>query len=146
MLNYIFTESLAEYLSLKLTKELLSEKSYFRNINGKLNSLNNLKLTGLKNIKTNSDYGDRERYIYTYAPIIWLAIEKEIGEEKMWLWLNKMLTVETEKTNYKFMIETLASVLNDDSKLTFLVKKYFENINAINSAKILLKPIQVREL
>jgi hypothetical protein len=138
-LGDMFTESLAEYLALKLTKELLSEKSYFRNINGKFDSLNNLKLTGLKNIKTNSDYGDRERYIYTYAPVIWLAIEKEIGEEKMWLWLNKMLTVETEKTNYKFMIETLASVLNDDSKLTFLVKKYFENINAIDNAKLLLK-------
>ena len=77
--------------------------------------------------------------MYTYAPIIWLAIEKEIGEEKMWLWLNKMLVVETEQTDYKFMIETLASVLNDDNKLIFLVENYFSNKNAINSAKTLLK-------
>jgi len=37
------------------------------------------------------------------------------------------------------MIKTLASVLNDDNKLTFLVKKFFANINAIDNAKLLLK-------
>ena len=140
-LGDMFTESFAEYLSLKLTKKLLGDKSYFRKINGKFNALNNVKLTGFKSIEKNSDYGDRELYVYTYAPIIWLAIEKEIGEENMWLWLNKMLTIETEKTNYKFMIETLASVLNDDNKLTFLVENYFSNEYAINRAKVLLKEI-----
>lgn len=138
-LGDMFTESLAEYLSLKLTKKFLGDKTYFRSINRKFNALDNVKLMGLKNIEKNSDYGDRELYVYTYAPIIWLAIEKEIGEEKMWLWLNKLLTVEAEKTNYKFMVETLASVLNDDNKLTFIIEKYFANINAIDNAKLLLK-------
>jgi len=135
----MFSESFSEYLSLKLTKQLIDQKTYIENIDKKLSKLEDKTFTAIKDVKVKSDYGNRNRYVYTYAPIIWLAIEKEIGEEKMWSWINKMLTVETEKTDYKFMIETLNSVLNDDKKLTFLVENYFSNKNAINSAKTLLK-------
>lgn len=138
-LGDMFSESFAEYLSLKLTKQLINEKTYLENINKKLVKLEGKAFTTIKNIKVSSDYGNRNQYVYTYAPIIWLAIEKEIGEEKMWLWINRMLTVETEYTNYKFMIETLAGVLNNDEKLVFLVENYFENKDAINQAKTLLK-------
>jgi len=138
-LGDMFLESFSEYLSLKLTKKFLGEKKYLKNINGKFNELTNVNLTAFKNIKEHTDYGDRELYVYTYAPIIWLAIESEIGEDKMWLWLNKMLTVETAKTNYQFMIKTLADVVNDDDKISFLVKRYFSNENAINNASKLLQ-------
>jgi len=138
-LGDMFSESFSEYLSLKLTKQLIDQKTYIENIDKKLSKLEDKTFTAIKDVKVKSDYGNRNRYVYTYAPIIWLAIEKEIGEEKMWSWINKMLTVETEKTDYKFMIETLNSVLNDDKKLTFLVENYFSNKNAINSAKTLLK-------
>ncbi|GAA5142609.1 hypothetical protein [Thalassotalea piscium] len=138
-LGDMFSESLAEYLSLKLTKKLIDEKVYLENINKKLSNLADKNFVAIKNIKNKSDYSNRNRYVYTYAPIVWLAIEKEIGEEKMWLWINKMLTVETEFTDYKFMIKTLAEVLDDDEKLAFLVENYFANKEAINQAKILLK-------
>ncbi|WP_085299411.1 gluzincin family metallopeptidase [Cognaticolwellia mytili] len=137
-LGDMFTESLAEYLSLKLTKNLLGDNKYLGNINRKLSKLKNIKITAFKNIEKSADYDDRELYVYTYAPIIWLALEQEIGEEKMWLWLNKMLTVETEKTDYKFMIKTLASVLKNEEQLLLLVDRYFANKNAINNAKTLL--------
>lgn len=138
-LGDMFSESFAEYLSLKLTKQLIDEKTYLENINKKLRELDDKTFTAIKDVKISSDYGNRNLYVYTYAPIIWLAIEKEIGEEKVWQWLNKMLTAKTEKTDYKFMIETLASVLNSDEKLSFLVENYFANKDAINQAKILLK-------
>ena len=138
-LGDMFTESLAEYLSLKLTKKIFGAEKYFNNINSKLDELKGFKLTGFKNIEKNSDYGDRELYVYTYAPIIWLAIEKEIGEEKMWLWLNKMLTVETVRTDYDFMFQTLAQVMKDNVKLNFLVGQYFANINAIDNARALIE-------
>ncbi len=139
VLGDMFTESLAEYLSLKLTKQLIDEKTYLENINKKLNKLEDKTFTAIKEVKSSSDYGDRNQYVYTYAPIIWLAIEREIGEEKMWLWLNKMLTIETEKTDYKFMIEALANVLNDDNKLKFLIEKYFSTKNSVINAKVQLK-------
>jgi hypothetical protein len=138
-LGDMFTESLAEYLSLKLTKKLLGDNKYLENMNGKLSKLKNIKLMAFKNIEKSADYGDRELYVYTYAPIIWLALEKEIGEEKMWLWLNNMLTVETDKTNYQFMIKTLADVVNNDDQIQFLVKTYFSNENSINHARKLLQ-------
>ena len=50
-----------------------------------------------------------------------------------------MLTIETEKTDYKFMIEALANVLNDDNKLKFLIEKYFSTKNSVINAKVQLK-------
>tara|TARA_R110001592_G_scaffold363239_1_gene682043 strand:+ start:150 stop:1568 length:1419 start_codon:yes stop_codon:yes gene_type:complete len=138
-LGDMFSESFAEYLSLKLTKQLIDEKTYLENINKKLDKLEGKTFTAIKDIKNKTDYGSRNRYVYTYAPIIWLAIEKEIGEEKMWQWLNKMLTIQTEQTDFKFMIQTLASVLSDDDKVNFLVENYFSNKDAIKVARLLLK-------
>ncbi len=138
-LGDMFQESFSEYLSLKLTKQLIDNKTYLKNINKKLTQVEGKTFSAIKEVKSSSDYDNRNLYVYTYAPIIWLAIEKEIGEEKMWLWFNKMLTIETEQTDYKFMIETLANVVNDDNKLTFLVKNYFSSKNSINNAKVLLK-------
>lgn len=138
-LGDMFQESFSEYLSLKLTKQLIDDKTYLKNINKKLTQIEGKTFTAIKEVKGSSDYGNRNLYVYTYAPIIWLAIEKEIGEDNMWLWLNKILTVEAEKTDYKFMVETLASVLNNGEKLAFLVENYFANKNAVNRAKIKLK-------
>lgn len=138
-LGDMISESFAEYLSLKLTKQLINEKTYSENIDAKLNKLEGKKFTAIKEIKTSSDYGDRNLYVYSYAPIIWLAIEKEIGERKMWLWLNKLLNTQSDQTNFEFMIQTLNKVLNDNTKSNYLIHHYFSNENAINNAKKRLK-------
>ena len=138
VLGDMYTESLAEFLSIKTTKDLLGDNAYFNRVHGKFNELKNVKLTAFRNIENKSDYVDRELYVYTYAPIIWLAIEKEIGQQRMWKWLNRMLTVETTRTDYDFLLKTLAQVLEDDAKLNLLVEKYFANINAIHNAKTLI--------
>lgn len=140
-LGDMLSESFSEYLSLKLTKQLIDEKTYLENINKKLKKLKDKTFIVFKEIKSSSDYGDRNLYVYTYAPIIWLAIEKEIGEDKMWQWINKILTAPSEKTNYNFIIETLDDALNDSEKIEFLIDNYLSNKNAINSARILLREI-----
>jgi hypothetical protein len=137
-LGDMFQESFSEYLSLKLTKQLIDDETYLKNINKKLTQLEGKTLSVIKEVKSNSDYGNRNLYVYTYAPIIWLAIEKEIGEEKMWQWLNKMLTVKAEQTDYKFMIETLASVIKEE-QLNFIINTYLSNKNAINNANVVLQ-------
>ncbi len=138
-LGDMFSESFSEFLALKITKQLIDEKIYLDNVNKKLSELENNKFTAMKYIKTNSDYKNRNNYVYKYAPIIWLAVEKEIGEEKMWNWLNKILTSKIEKTNYDFMLKTLREVLNDESKLNTLIKNYFANNNAIENASLAVK-------
>ena len=140
-LGDMFSESFAEYLSLKLTKQLIDEKTYFKNVNQKLKILEGHSFTSIKNVKSSSDYGDRNMYVYTYAPIIWLAIEKEIGEEKMWQWLNRMLTADTALTNYKFMIESLANVINDKKKVAYLQERFFSSPSSVNNARVLLNQI-----
>ncbi|MCW8834077.1 MAG: hypothetical protein OQK09_08335 [Colwellia sp.] len=137
-LGDMFQESFSEYLSLKLTKQLIDDKTYLNNINKKLAQVEGKTFSTIKEVKSNSDYGNRNLYVYTYAPIIWLAVEKEIGEEKMWQWLNKMLTVKTEQTNYEFMIEALASVIEKD-KLNLIINTYLSNNNAINNANAVLQ-------
>lgn len=141
-LGDMFLESFAEYLALKATKNLVDEKTYLDKIKSKLSSLIDQKHIPIKDIKNASDYGDRNQYVYIYAPLIWLAVEQEIGEKSMWQWLNKMLTVETELTNYAFMIQTLAEVLHDRHKLDFLIKHYFSNDDVIKKASSVLKPLQ----
>jgi len=137
-LGDMFQESFSEYLSLKLTKQLIDDETYFKNINKKLTQVEGKTFSAIKEVKSSSDYGNRNLYVYTYAPIIWLAIEKEIGEEKMWQWLNKMLTIETEQTDYKFMIATLASVIEKD-KLNLIINNYLSNKHAINNASAVLQ-------
>lgn len=135
----ILTESFAEYLALKLTKQLMDEKTYSDNVNKKLNEVEGKNFIAIKNIKNNLDYGNRNQYLYTYVPLIWLAVEKEIGEEKMWEWLNKILTEKTELTNYNFILQTLESVLNDKNKLALLTNKYFANNDALTAVSLTMK-------
>jgi hypothetical protein len=137
-LGDIFTEAFAEYLSLKTTKDLLGNNAYLNRVNRKLSELENIKFNAFQDIQSELDYGDRGLYVYTYAPIIWLAIEKEIGQEKMWRWIKNILKVENTRTDYKFMLKTLGEVLKNDLKLKLLVEKYFTNSKAIDNAKALI--------
>jgi hypothetical protein len=68
-----------------------------------------------------------------------LAVEQELGEKAMLKWLNKMLTTKAELTNYEFMLQTLASVLQDERKLNLLINDYFSNNNAIKKASLIVK-------
>ena len=137
-LGDMFTESLAEYLSIKTTRDLVGKDAYLDRVTSKLNELENVELPTISNIKSGSGYVDRELYVYVYAPIIWLAVEQEIGSEKMWLWLNKILANESTRTDYRFMLDTLTETLNDDEKVNVLIEKYFSNTKAIENINISL--------
>ena len=56
----------------------------------------------------------------------------------MWQWLNKLLTVKTKRTDYQFMITTLASVIEED-KLDFIISTYLSNNNSIKNARAVLQ-------
>ncbi len=57
----------------------------------------------------------------------------------MLLWLNKILTDESIRTDYGFMLDTLSETLNDDGKVKVLIEKYFTNTKAIKNVNILLE-------
>lgn len=136
----MFTESLAEFLSIKATKTFRGKKAYINRISGSLQDIAGEALLPFERIQRAADYGNREMYIYTYAPIIWLLVEKHIGERAMFTWLNRLLTTPAQRTDYQYMMATLADVIKDDSVITQLTEKYFNNPDAINNASELLKP------
>jgi len=137
-LGDMLNESISEYLSLVITKQFISVEDYNKGINKKFKQLGGETLTPMSDVKSSSDYGNRNDYVYTYAPVIWLAVEKEIGEEKMWQWLHKLLTTPADKTNYRFILDSLREVVNDDIKFASIVERYLSSGQAIANSKAVL--------
>lgn len=137
-LGDMMSEGFAEYLSLQITKNLISDSIYNKKISDKITALKDFSAIPFFKIKSKSDYINRELYVYYYAPIIFTAIEKEIGEENMWKWLKAILEATTDFTNYAFLEQTLGSVLHDNEKLALIRSKYFDTDNSVENAKKLL--------
>jgi len=137
-LGDMFTESFAEYLSLKLSRDLLGEQAYEKNIDKKWSRINAKAFPSMQSIQSTLDYGNRNTYVYIYAPLIWLALERELGEEVMWQWINRMLTAKTEMTDYEFMLSTLGQVLQDEVVLKRITAEYLSDPQAIENVRTLL--------
>jgi len=133
-LGDMMSEGFSEFLSLKLTKNLVSDSIYRKKISDKLRALKEFEATPIGKVRSKTDYQNRELYVYYYAPIVFLGIEKEIGEENMWKWIIALLQTKTELTNYQFMEQTLSTVLNDNQKLEAIKSKYFYSEKAIDNA------------
>lgn len=137
-LGDMFTESFAEFLAFKAIESIQGSEVYRDRLRRFAVSLGTDEFITFADLKQTLDAEQRERYVYTYAPIIWLAIEHEIGQANMWLLLNKILTTDTTFTDYQFLLEMLRLVLQDDEKLTHLVETYFTNSHALQNAKDVL--------
>lgn len=135
-LGDMMSEGFSEFLSLRLTEEMIGKDVYNKKIEGKIKNLKDFKPIPFSKIKSASEYDNRQLYVYDYAPIILIAIEKEIGKEKMWNWLTNIINTPSGFTNYHFLISTLQKTLKNDEEFNLLKAKYFEsNIslgNAIN--------------
>ncbi len=129
------SESFSEYLSLKLTENIISDKIFNDNIKKKVKSLKDKEILPIKKIGKPSDYRDRNLYVYNYLPIVWIELEKEIGEEKMWQWINLLLTTDTNKTNYTFLINTLAEVVKNKEQLLNIELRYFKSNDFLETNK-----------
>jgi hypothetical protein len=138
-LGDMISEGFAEYLSLKLIEELQGKEFYTKKIDKKFEYLTDFKTTPISKIKTISEIEDRQTFVYDYAPMMFIAIEKEIGARKMWEWIRKVLETKTNFTNYEFLQSTLRETLNDEKKIQKIVEQYFNNDksteNIINNLK-----------
>jgi hypothetical protein len=132
-LGDMMSEGFAEYLSLSVTKKLISDSVYKTKLESKLRSLRNFQPVPFASVKSVSDYHDRELYVYYYAPLIFTAIEKEIGEKTMWEWLRSVLQTPAAHTNYQFMEQTLGDVLKDKEKFNMIRSKYFTTDSVVKN-------------
>ncbi|WP_222843480.1 gluzincin family metallopeptidase [Roseivirga misakiensis] len=140
-LGDMMSEGFSEYLSLQLTKDRIGKDVYEKMIDRKIKNLGSFNPTPFGKINSESEYINRQLYSYNYAPLIFSSIEKEIGEQKMWEWLNLLLSTSTKFTNYNFLVSTLGGVLKNETKLNDLISKYFENKNSLENAINKLKEI-----
>lgn len=133
-LGDMMSEGFAEYLSLQLTRELIGKKTYEANVQTKIDGLAGLTPKPFAKIRSKPDYDNRGLYVYYYAPLIFLAVEKEIGEKMMWKWLHMVLETPAPLTNYEFLAATLKSALQNDKQFEQIKSQYFENDQALENA------------
>jgi hypothetical protein len=133
-LGDMMSEGFTEYMSLKLTEDIQDKKTYDEVLVKKFKNLNDFKPNSFSMVKSMTDINDRQTYVYDYAPIIFIAIEKEIGKKKMWEWLKNILETKSKFTNYDFLVATLKSTLKNDKKVDLIINKYFNNINSTENA------------
>jgi hypothetical protein len=132
-LGDMISEGFSEYLSLNVTRKLISDSVYQEKLASKLRSLRNFKPVPFASVRSKNDYKNRELYVYYYAPLIFTAIEKEIGEQAMWKWLRLLLQAPVSFTNYGFLEHTLSEAVNDNSKVDRLRLKYFTTDSVIQN-------------
>jgi hypothetical protein len=137
-LGDMISEGFAEFLSLKITHTLISDSLYSEKLQSKARAMHNFKPIPMAEIHSSSDYINRELYVYYYAPIIFSAIEKEIGEEKMWQWIKMLLQSPTVFSNYQFVEQTLNKVVNDKTRVESLREKYFVSERTLQNALLTL--------
>lgn len=141
----MISEGFAEYLSLHITQRFISDSLYRVILQSKVRSMRNLTPVPVAKIRSKADYVNRELYSYYYAPLLFSAIEKEIGEEKMWEWMKSLLISPTISTNYSFFEETLKKVVNDKTKFDLLYEKYFNSDTSFHNIVTSLN-IKIEEL
>lgn len=133
-LGDMMSEGFSEYLSFITTRSLISDSVYHTRLTNKARMLRGFDAVPFAKVNSNKDYNDRELYVYYYAPIIFLAIEKEIGEARMWKWLHTLLNTGTAFTDYAFLQQTLRTALNDPSLAEQIEKKYFSSERSVVNA------------
>lgn len=115
-------------------------KEFFdKKLEEKFKYLKDFKTTPISRIKSITDIEDRQTFVYDYAPMMFIAIEKEIGAKKMWKWINNILNTKTDFTNYDFLLLTLKNAVNNEEKMIKIKEKFFQNENSTENILNILK-------
>jgi len=105
-LQWAFLEGFTEYLSLQYIKEKLGDSLYNQKIRKYIDAVYEAKDITPINKVTNT-YQSTEVFKYRYVPLLLVALEKKIGQEKMWKWLQNVLQTKSATTNYVFFKNSL---------------------------------------
>ena len=133
--GHIIEEGFAEYLSYELTRSLEGERIYEALLKQKIQGLTYFRdYQPLALVKTENDYGNREYYLYYYAPILFIAIRAEIGEQAMWKWLKLMVKSNGLPTGYEFLVTTFETAVADKNLARKIEAKYFTSSDALKNA------------
>jgi hypothetical protein len=130
----IIDESFAEFMSMQAVQDLGPDSVYKKLLDVKIRSLAKFKATPIASVKGKSDLGERQQYVYTFVPVVLTAIEKEIGDAKMWLWLKTMVSERPDFTDYAFFERTFNEAIGDEKEAARIKQKYFSSSDALQNA------------
>lgn len=133
-LGDMISEGFAEFMSLYIARTMTGDSVYQAKIKSKFRALRNFEPLPIASVRSKSDYRDRELFVYYYAPVIFLAIEKEIGETKMWEWMSALLKQPATFTNYAFFEGTLRTAVNNMSVFDLVRERYLVSPKALQNA------------
>lgn len=138
-LKWAFLEGLTEYVALKTVQSILGETFYRQKMQAYFSEITDLKPTALSNITQPNDIN--ETYRYYYVPLLITALEKEMGEERVWRWFQTLLnTNKLAKTDYLFLKETLLKSGISELEFNEFEKKYITandaKANVLNIVKL----------
>jgi len=136
-LRWVFLEGLTEYLALQTVKEVLGIEGYQKKIETYLNETKDYIPKSLATIK-NSEIDETFRYYY--LPLLVTALEKEIGQEKVWSWLRTVLKSDKlVQTNYEFFKSSLLKSGIKESEFKNFEEKYILSKNAKENVNNIVK-------
>jgi hypothetical protein len=138
-LGNMMSEGFAEYLSLKLVEELQGKDAYNQLLEEKFELLKAFHTIPIAKINSISNIENRELFVYHYAPLMLVAIEKEIGSRKMWDWLINILNTKTVYTNYDFLCFTLQKTVSNENTVFKIVDNYFSSEQSMQNILTQLK-------
>lgn len=136
----MISEGFAEYLSLQITQRFFGDSLYMEKLQAKVRSMRSLNPIPVARIRSKADYVNRELYVYYYAPLLFTAIAKEIGEAKMWEWMKSLLLSPTIMTNFSFFGQTLKQVVNNPTMYEKMFDKY---LNSDSSFQHVVTTLQI---
>lgn len=99
-LRWFFQESTSEYLSIKAAENFYGKSFTKTYIQKKAKLLPTKRITPLDKIKTADEIS--EFYRYSYAPLLFLGLEKMIGPDRTFRVLRQFIINAGQKTNYSF--------------------------------------------
>ncbi len=131
----IIQEGFAEYMSYKVSKDILGKGVFKNKLENSLSRLKDKEFLPISKIITKKDFGKfYYPYVYNYFPTILLALEREIGEKKMWNWMYILLTTDAELTNFDFLKQAFIKAIGNSKKSSYLINKYFLSEKSLENA------------
>jgi len=100
-LFWVFLEGLTEYISLQANREIFGEDFYRQFLLKYKSQVQGLPFLHLSDVNHQDEISGL--YRYAYVPLLLTAIEREVGEDMMWKWIQQLLSYkDTAYTDYAF--------------------------------------------
>lgn len=129
-MQWILLEGVTEYLSLQFVRDRMGEDLYSKSLKGYANSINNKDhYQPLSQIELGSQL-DRN-YRYSFAPLLFTALEREVGREAMWQWMQELLKTGNTKTDYAYFVQSLQQAGIDQETFETVEKSLLEDPDAL---------------